>query len=393
MQTPNDALPLAPVSTAEAMNRAQQVAECCAAHAAEIDHEGAFPSEEFRWIADAGLLGVCLGAELGGPGLGVAPGTTPDLLRLLTHVGRGSLPVGRLFEGHVNALLLMQTFGTPDQQRGWAADAREHRRLFSVWNTEAEDGLRLVPLDGGRYRLEGAKTFASGAEHVARPLVTAALPDGGWQMCIIPTERVGAATSDPSFWQPLGMRATASVHLDFTGIELSPGDFLGAPGDYYRQPAFGGGVARVCAVQVGGAQAVLEATRAYLRQTGRTSDPYQQARVGQMAALVESGRLWLGGAGEQQDRAESDAEAVVAYANLTRTSVETICLDVMRLAERSVGARGLLRPHPLERLHRDLTLYLRQAAADATLAQAGRHVLESASPIHDLWHDLRLLAD
>ena len=375
----------APKTVPEALARAEAVAICCAANAAAVDFEGAFPTDEFRWLAEAGLLGVALGQELGGLGLGVSPGTTADLLRLLTHIGRGSLPVGRLYEGHVNALLLMQMFGTPEQQRGWAGDVREHGRLFSVWNTEAEDGLRVIPLDSGHFRLEGAKTFASGAGHVARPLVTGALPDGGWQMCIVPTERVRPAVSDPSFWQPLGMRATASVRLDFTGIEVEREDLLGAPGDYYRQPVFSGGGVRFCAVQIGGAQAILEATRACLRGMGRTDDPYQRARVGQMATLAEAGRLWLRGAGECCDRPGGDAAQVVEYAHMTRAAVEEICLEVMRLAERSVGARGLLRPFPFERLHRDLTLYLRQAGADAALAHVGRHVLESEDPIHDLW--------
>ena len=83
--------------------------------------------------------------------------------------------------------------------------------------------------------------------------------------------------------------------------------------------------------------------------------------------------------------AETAADATVAYANMVRTAIEDVCLRVLRLAERSVGARGLLRPEPFERLHRDLTHYLRQPAPDAALADAGRFALEATAPAYQLW--------
>lgn len=371
-----------PTIIAEALARASDVADCCAAHAGAIDYDGAFPAEEFRWLHEAGLLAAALHPALGGVGVGVLPGTTPDLLKLLRQIGRGNLAVGRLFEGHVNALLLFQTFGTPEQQAAWAADVHAGKQ-FSVWNTQAADGVHLTALPDGGCRLLGAKTFASGAEHVARPLITGAMEDGGWQMVIVPTERVQAAASDPSFWHPLGMRATASVHMDFTGLEVSQDDLLGQPGDYYKQPAFGGGGIRFMAVQMGGAAAVLEHTRQFLRDQHRTEDPFQRERVGKMASLIETGDLWLRGAGEITDNPEAGADNVVQYAHMARATIEKICLEVLRLAERCVGARGLLRPNPFERIHRDLTLYLRQPGSDAALVDAGRYVLES--PTHVLW--------
>ena len=371
-----------PSTIPDALARASSVADCCAANAGAIDYEGAFPQDEFRWLHEQGLLAAALRPDLGGVGLGSLPGTTPDLLKLLRQIGRGNLAVGRLFEGHVNALLLFQTFGTPEQQAAWAADVHAGKQ-FSVWNTQAADGVHLTTLPNGDYRLQGAKTFASGAEYVARPLITGALEDGGWQMVIVPTERVQMAVSDPSFWHPLGMRATASVHMDFSGLEIGPENLLGRPGDYYKQPAFGGGGIRFMAVQMGGAAAVLDHTRQFLRDQNRTEDPFQRERIGKMASLIETGDLWLRGAGEITDKPDADADRVVQYAHMARAVVEDICLDVLRLAERCVGARGLLRPHPFERIHRDLTLYLRQPGSDAALVDAGRYVLES--PSHALW--------
>jgi alkylation response protein AidB-like acyl-CoA dehydrogenase len=134
-------------------------------------------------------------------------------------------------------------------------------------------------------------------------------------------------------------------------------------------------------VQLGGAEAVFDETCRFLQGLGRIDDPYQRQRLGEMSIALESGRQWLRGAAEHAARpgATAEAEATVAYANMTRTAIETICLDMLRLAERCVGARGLLEPLPFERLHRDLTHYLRQPAPDGALADVGRFVLEGKS--------------
>ncbi|KAA9325293.1 acyl-CoA dehydrogenase family protein [Hymenobacter busanensis] len=356
-----------------------------AAHAAESDYDGGFPSREFDWLRAADLLTGPLPAALGGASL-VQPEHTLPLLMLLKHLGRGNLAVGRVYEGHTNALQLIGRFGTPAQQQRYAADAHAGH-LFGVWNTEAADGVKLEPLPGGRYRLQGSKTFGSGAGHVTRPLLTAALPDGGWQMLVLPAD-AQPPTYDASFWQPLGMRASASFRVDLSGLEIGSDDLLGQPGDYYRQPWFSGGAIRFAAVQLGAAEALFDTARDFLRGLGRTDDPYQRQRLGEMAILVESGHQWLHGAAAHAGRpaAIEQAEATVAYANMVRTAIEEVCLRVLQLAERSVGARGLLRPHPLERLHRDLTHYLRQPAPDAALADAGRFALLQTAPAHELWH-------
>ncbi|MBH8560132.1 acyl-CoA dehydrogenase family protein [Hymenobacter negativus] len=369
----------AAMTPAQAEAAAAQLAPRLFAQAAATDVEGGFPTREFNWLHTAGLLTAALPAALGGAGLHT-PAATLALLRVLQHVGRGNLAVGRVYEGHVNALLLIQQLATADQVARYAADTHAGH-LFGVWNTEnPADGVHLEALPNGRYRLRGAKTFASGAGHLARPLITGALPDGqGWQLFVLPAD-AQPPVLDRSFWQPLGMRATASFRADLTGLEIGAEDLIGPPNAYYQQPAFSGGAIRFAAVQLGGAEAVCDETIAFLRSLGRTDDPYQRQRLGEMAILRESGRQWLRGAAENAARADAaapaGAETTVAYANMMRTAIETISLDMLRLAERCVGARGLLRPQPFERLHRDLTHYLRQPAPDGALADVGRFVLD-----------------
>lgn len=382
-------------SIQDALFHAAQISRFAGHNAAKIDQIGAFPIEEFKQIAATGLLAVPLDRALGGLGLGIDANTTHELLKLLKIIGRGNLAIGRIYEGHVNALQLIQTFGTPEQIDRYAEDVRDRHKVFGVWNAEDADSLKIIPLENGNYRLEGCKTFASGSGFVDRPFANGTLPDGRWQMCIVPMDEV-ATIADPSWWQPSGMRATASYKVDFTGVELPETALIGQPNDYYRQPWLTTGVVRFAAVQLGGAEALFDEARQFLHSLGRTQDPYQEERFGKMAIALESGHLWLQGAADMianyapifagsPDQIQPDSIKLVAYANMVRTTIEQICLDVMQLVQRSVGTRGLLPPTAIDRINRDLTLYLRQPAFDAAIANVGQYVLSQSDSIDQLW--------
>jgi alkylation response protein AidB-like acyl-CoA dehydrogenase len=366
--------------------RASEFADRCALSAEKPDVGARNLSLEFSWLREAGFLGVALPRELGGNGWGIEPGTWRHLLRLLKIIGRGNLSVGRIYEGHVNAVQLILQWGDPTQIEAAAADVLDGR-LFGVWNTEApDDGLTLAEVAGGaqRFRLNGAKTFASGASTIQRVFANATTLEG-WQICLVPIDRV-KVECDTDSWQPLGMRATESIRVDFTEVELDRASLIGKPGDYLREPWFSGGAIRFAAVQLGGAEAIAEASRHFLQQENRTEDPHQAIRAGELAALLETGNLWLEGAASQAEAAAVCPDELVAYAGLMRRTIERIGLEVIEHAVRSSGARALLRPNSLERLVRDLTMYLRQPAPDFVLERAGKFTLRSEAHYDTLWN-------
>ena len=357
---------------AGALDAAREVADAAARRAPDVDRPGAFPADDVQALRDAGLLAAPLRPADGGVGLGTERGSLHGLLTVLRTVGRGSLPLGRVYEGHVNALLLVDQYATDGQRQRWAADARAGH-LFGVWNTEAPgDGVRYTR-DGAAVRVEGAKTFATGCAHVTRPVVPGALGDG-WQMAVLPTDEF-ETVDQPEAWRAEGMRASMSGRVDFSGAVLGADVLLGAPGDYLREPAFTGGSVRFAAVQLGGADALAEAMAEHLRGLGRTEHPTQRIRMGEVATLVETGALWLLGAARLMDppAGTPDPEAVRAYAQMTRTAVEHVCLAVTERSDRAVGARGLGRPGVLERVGRDLRLYLRQPNPDGAVEAAGAY--------------------
>ena len=325
-----------------------------------------------------------MGRSLGGLGLGFESQNIADLLRVLRILGEGNLSVGRIYEGHVNGLQLIQTFATPDQVERFAHDARG-QKIFGVWNAEDVDGLKIHPLGRRRYQLSGSKTFCSGAGNVQRPLVGGTLPDGQLQLCVVPMEQVKTGI-DSRWWTATGMRGSVSAKVDFTGVVLDDAWLIGNPNDYHREPWLTLGVIRFAAVQLGGAEGLVNSTRSFLRKLGRTTDPYQIARLGQMTMAAENGRLWLESAaakarafapifGGDASAARNNQSEITVYANMVRTAIEQAAMDIMKNAERCIGSRGLLPPEPAERIIRDLRLYLRQPCFDAALANVGAYTL------------------
>lgn len=361
---------------------ARSVAEGAARRAAREDHDAGFPAEDIAALARYGLLAAPIPRAVGGLGLGEEP-YAATLRAVLTQVGYGSLALGRLYEGHVNALQLIARHGTPKQCRRLFADAHDGH-LFGTWNTEPPGAGLALRRDADNVVLSGVKTFASGAGFITRALVTARDAAAAASFMLVvplpPGER-----ADLSRWRVQGMRASATGTLDFTDLRVGRDAILGDGDAYHRQPHFSAGAWRFLAVQLGGLEAVLDAWRTHLVTTGRGEDPHQLARLGEGAIAAESARLWVDGAAAAATDARAEAGAVVAYVNLARLAVERAGLDLLRLAQRSVGLQGFLRDHPLERLSRDLATYLRQPGPDYALTEGARHVLRSNAAAGDLW--------
>jgi alkylation response protein AidB-like acyl-CoA dehydrogenase len=288
--------------------------------------------------------------------------------------------LGRIFEGHCNGVLLVSLFGTRAQRESFEHDVADGH-ISGVWNTQDTDPVRIRKTAGG-FALSGTKNWASGADVVSRPVITAAWDDGGVQMCVVPLDRVSVAV-DASSWHPLGMHESNSHAVTFDGVELSDADIIGAPGDYAQQPWFGGGALRFTAVHAGIVERLLDETTAYVVARERDGDALQRARIANMRIGAQSALNWLaaGVAAWSAYDARPSTEAAASVTDtvdMARLAVERIALDAIEDAVRSVGAHGLVEPYPFAGLVRDLQMYLRQPAPDAALMRVAAAGIGSA---------------
>ena len=328
-------------------------------------------------LHDRRLLGSAEADERGVP----VAGRSAELDDLRA-IGYRDLVLGRLIEGHGNALSLVGRCGT-ERQRVRANDEAANGALFGVWNTAPPDGVRIVAAGDAGIELGGRKTFCSGAGTVARALITARDTAGTSQMLLVPMDRVSVRI-DRDSWNPLGMLESDSFAVDFTGVRLDPDALIGVVGDYDRQPWFGAGAARFVAVQAGGVARLFDELAAFAVRRSTGDDPVQMTRLGECYVAAHTAAQWVRAcahawsAWDAGPTAEHE-RALHTTVDAARYATERAALDVLERAERAVGARGLLAPEPLAALVRDLRMYLRQPAPDLAISRVGRSAFERAS--------------
>jgi hypothetical protein len=346
-------------------HRLAPVLAAVAEDAERLDREAAFPTDAIEAFRRTGVLRCPLSPELGGLGLGTTEAGAAGVTALLRSIGRANLSLGRIFEGHLNALRLVLRYGTEAQIRRAATDAvRGH--LFAIWATD-KPATRVV-LDHGR--LQGQKAFASAAGFATRPLITAHVPSQG--DCLVLVElQPGQGIAAPPF-DLLGMRATVTAPVDFSGIDVPPSAIIGEPGDYMRQPEISLGAWRALAVILGGLDALIDTLARALAKQQYSADPHQRARLGQALVARETMSLWVHRCGVLAE-ADDAGEDAANYVKLARVAVEQACNQVMQLTQRSLGLAAFVRPHPAERLCRDIATYLRQPAMDMVLDEAAAY--------------------
>lgn len=286
------------------------------------------------------------------------------LLRLLYRVGREDLPLGRLFEGHVDARQIVARYGSAEQR----ARAIEASAALGVWNADLPgDTLRIE--DG---RLHGGKSFASGAGILTQALVTVDVA-GGRQLLLLDLARTPPAI-DRSVWQVTGMQRSETHVVRWDGASLDPGDVVGAPGDYVREPWFSGGALRFAAVQAGGIAALLDGVRDHLLNTGRAGDPHQAGRLATLYALADGAASAVRAAAARWFVDDDDTRlALVAAA---RAAVYTAGGQAILVAQEAVGVQALFTAHPLAAAITDLSVYLRQPGPDAQRMRVGAAVAD-----------------
>ncbi|CAN5339966.1 acyl-CoA dehydrogenase family protein [soil metagenome] len=329
-----------------------------------------FPSEVFKLLKEQRLLQISLPEDF------LDEEVQIPVFTALFETGKASLSVGRIYEGHINALKLIEDYGSSIQQDFYFRETKIGK-LFGVWNTEMNTEAVTATKKKDSISLYGAKTFCSGGLSIDYALITAAINDEK-QLLIIPLKKYEQLEEDWSLWQPMGMKNSVSCRIDFTGIDISSENLLGNINAYHQEPWFSGGAMRFAAVQLGGAEAAMMAVLDHLRKQNRTADPYQQQRVGTMAIKIHAGKFWLKQAQKINDNQDKySVGEIVNFANMMRSAVLEISETILHLAERSVGVQGFLENHPLERVYRDLKVYLKQPGPDLALKNVGSFTFDN----------------
>lgn len=308
---------------------------------------------------------AALGRVLAGYGDPVGPDAWLALLRLLYAVGRRDLPLGRLFEGHVDALQIVTRYGDAEQVAA-AHEAAGAGGAFGVWNAD-EPGAPLRIEDG---RLCGGKAFASGAGLLSHAIVSVDR-EGGRQLILIDLDAAPPAI-DRDWWRVIGMQRSETHRVRWDDLAVTPAMMIGAPGDYVREPRFSGGALRFAAVQAGGIAGIVDGVRDHLTAQGRDADPHQRVRLADLYLAAQSAAAAVAGAA--RGWRDEDGEGTIALVAAARAAVYAAGERALTIAQAAVGLSAMFVDHPLAARLTDLSVYLRQPAPDAQRDRAGAAV-------------------
>jgi alkylation response protein AidB-like acyl-CoA dehydrogenase len=334
-----------------------------APHALAWDEARHFPVAALRKAAALGMGGLFLAEDVGGSGLSRLTGTL-----IFEALATGCPTVAAYMSIHNMTASLIDAFGTPDQRQNWLPKLCTMELLASYCLTEPGVGSDAAALitravrDGDHYVLNGQKQFISGAGAGDLYLVMARSGGGGAtgiSAFIVPGDTAGISFGANE--RKMGWNAQPTRAVTFNDVRIPVGNRLGAEGLGFKI-AMGGldaGRLNIAACSLGGAQAALEKTLAYMKERkafGKRLDEFQalQFRLADMATALEASRALLWRAAAALDRGEADAPQLSAMA---KRFVTDACFDVANQALQLHGGYGYLSAYGIEKIVRDLRVH------------------------------------
>lgn len=301
-----------------------------------------------RWL-EAGVL------DLPMPGAG----ETGRRWAKLAALAECDVVAGRLAEAHADAVAILTELDGPETEPG---------QLWGVWAAEAPDAVVVARDDGDVIRLDGVKSWCSGASLCTHALVTARRPDDSRGLFAV---RLGSpeAVAVESDWHATGMAASDTRSVRFDGASALE---IGAAGEYLSRPGFWHGAIGVAACWLGGARAV--ATPLY-RAVGddhnrAAHDAHAHAHLGAVdAALAAADALLRSAAAHVDAHPRDDSELI---ARRVRAAVESAVDEAIRRTGRALGPGPLVTDAVHAQRVADLTVYVRQSHGERDLAALGR---------------------
>lgn len=334
-----------------------------------------FPEDAVAALEDAGLLAWNAG---GGPRR--PPGA--DELALVRAVAHADASVGRIFDGHLNAVERLIVQGPEALRERELALVRAHRLRAGVWGGDPRpgEGPRAAVRPGGDHEvLRGVKTFCSGAGGLDRALVLAVGEASGPPVSVwIDLTDPDRVEVDESWYRSSGLRASASHRVVFHDAPVL--GRLGDAGAIAVQPWFGRDALRTAASWAGMVDSALAAALAEL--AGRPDrSPLEDRAAGQMLAAAATLDVWLAAAATAMDAGvapaatDADRAGIAKPALYARVAIAESARTILETAGQACGSHAFATGDDLDRARRDLELFLLQHRLDPMLTRTGASVL------------------
>ncbi len=338
-------------------------AERLAPSALAWDREKFFPVEVIREAAGLGMAGIYVSEKHGGSGL-----TRLDAALIFEALAFGCPSIGSYISIHNMVAGMIDRYGDEAQRAKYLPALCSMELLSSYCLTEPSAGsdaasLRTrAVLKGDHYVVNGTKQFISGAGAADLYLVMVRTGEGGAGG--ISTLILHKDTPGLSFGaneHKMGWNAQPTRQVILQDVIVPVENRLGAEGIGFKIAMSGldGGRVNIGAASLGGAQAALNKTLAYLGERsafGKSIGQFQalQFRVADMATELEAARLMIWRAACALDAGAPEASLYCAMAKRFATDAGfAIANEALQLH----GGYGYLADYGVEKIVRDLRVH------------------------------------
>ena len=360
--------------------------EKIAPRASQYDAAGANPIDSWRDLWADGFLAGAIPRAYGGLGLDMA-----TYIAVIRAIARGCASTAMTVHMHSTVMRFIEAVGRPAQKARFFDEVVRHGRLFGSWGSEPAVSLSRTLLmetairhDGAGYVIDGVKHFCTMALGASHYMIWCAL-DGGTdmgkslQLALVPADAPGITTDGK--WDTLGMRATFSPSVTFTGVRVPADGMLGDPGAAVQVGVIESFALGYAAVYLGIAQSALAFALDYAKtrivkpeNIAVAADPTVQRHVGELAVQLDAAGLVLADSAARWDGA--DLPELGPLANRAKYLATEVGLHVTSKVIQVVGGRGAYKDFPAERAFRDLrTCTLMPPTVDRMLEAIGKSAL------------------
>jgi alkylation response protein AidB-like acyl-CoA dehydrogenase len=325
----------------------------------------AFPAAPLAELERAGALAYNCRAGLRRP-------PARQELDLVRRVAAADGSVGRIFDGHLNAVERLAVQGPPELRDRELAAVWAGRLRAGVWGGNPIPGegppAEIRPSPTGEV-LRGVKTFCSGAGGLDRALVLAADGAGPPSAVWVDLTDGRRVEVDTGWYRSHGLRASVSHRVVFHDAPILAR--IGPPGALAAQPWFSRDALRTAASWAGMADTAVAAALDRLAARPAVGE-LEALAAGRIANAQRTIELWLGCAAQAMDAASAELPQISVHA---RVAISEACRSLLDAAARACGSGPFARAEALDRARRDLEVFLLQHRLEPLLARAGADIL------------------